>query len=63
MHTNPPPVPVQVAREVVDSQRLFELVLAAIEERCSSYALDDETDQVNAARAIADELAARGVRP
>ena len=63
MSQTPAPIPVQVARDVADEAELRAIVLDAIEDSCSSLALDDEGDRERAAANIAAALASRGVRP
>lgn len=56
------PLPVQVARDIAAQHELFALVLDAIEERCSSFALDDAGDREACALAIVSALMSRGVK-
>ncbi len=57
-HTRP--TPVAVAHDVVIERELYAFVLSVLEDRCSSFALDDATDRERCAQELATHLAHRG---
>lgn len=51
-----------LVRELTAEEELYRVVLDVIEERCASYALDDEADREACAIHITSRLMSKGVR-
>jgi hypothetical protein len=58
----PEPAPLALVRELTAEEELYRVILDCIEERCVSFALDDEADREACAIHITSSLMSKGVK-